>query len=234
MTSIANLEKKSNEYSIRLHIQANAITDYDSFISWTHDVLIYSIQKVEAKRDLLCIACENTITAFIQISIDARGKINNVTSNTEGHYSGHCDLNISWGNYVWHGEAKIYKGSSYILEGYNQLTERYFSGSNAYNYSGILIYFQEPMKNKINDYKSMLQESKSGLEIDDSIFPDYPLYFNAKHEHPQTGLPINIIHFPINLDHQSREKKEARQVESLRKQAELLIAEADKIEQKNK
>lgn len=234
MTSIADLKKRINEDRIRLHVQANTITDYDSFIDWTHKTLIYSIQKVEAKRDLLCTACENTITAFIQTSIEGRSEINSVRSNTEGHASGHCDLNIFWGEFSWQGEAKIYGGPAYLLEGYDQLTERYFAGTSAYNYAGMLIYFQEPMAKKIEGYKTQLRQTKTDLTIDDSPFPEHPLYFNANGLHPHTNLPINVIHFPINLDHQSRENKEKKTAEKLREEANNLLVKAKELEEKLK
>lgn len=235
MTTLANLEKKVCSTNLISHIEANLIENYEDFIQWTHNKIIIAIGHIEAKRDLFCSANEEMITSMIDAIIKSSESValNHITSNTEGHASGHCDLNISWGEYHWHGEAKIYKGPAYIYEGYRQLTERYYAGTSSYNYAGILIYFQEPMIKKLTGYKNLLLEKKDDAQIEEDIITGRPLYFNVKDNHPSTGLPMNIVHFPVNLDHQSREHQEAKKIVTLREQARQLNEEADRLELKS-
>lgn len=119
--------------------------------------------------------------------------------------NGHVDINVSkYGtNFKWLGEAKIWKGASYIEGGFKQLSDRYSTGETNENCGGILIYLTNSTKEKntkeiLTDWKDRLESlnlKNLSIQWDDSN----QNYFYTKVPHNESGLDYTVKHMVLNL-----------------------------------
>ncbi|MCP9308678.1 hypothetical protein [Zymomonas mobilis] len=132
----------------------------------------------------------------ITIEIIDMLKCSGVPAQHDTEIGGHTDISISIrDDFLWLGEAKLWKGATYILGGFNQLFTRYSTGIPKQNRGGILIYFYDKnAKSFMEKWKEKLSKEKTVDcgEIDG-------LNFCSEHQHKSTGLPFYIKHFAIPL-----------------------------------
>lgn len=123
------------------------------------------------------------------------------------YIGGHCDIVIKGNyNFLWLAEAKIYKGPSWLMKGFNQLTSRYMTGNKRQNNGGIIVYCYKSRSNKkMQDWGRYLK-NKLGENIDISINENDLSYIHSEHTHNGTGNRCIIYHkiFPLYFNPQDR------------------------------
>lgn len=184
---------------------------YEEFLQWCHDELLIAIEEIESHRDSLSedTKDEDDCTDIIATHLKARTKlITGVNIEREALSSGHCDLTIKKDKFTWLCEAKIYKGPKYILNGHNQLVERYLAGTNKYNSdAGMLIYFKVPLGDQITKCKEELANLPATITL---YSDDYPLHYKSQLLHPHTSLNVQVVYFNVSLNHQSQKTKKLK------------------------
>ncbi|UBF26425.1 hypothetical protein K9N68_33840 [Kovacikia minuta CCNUW1] len=112
-------------------------------------------------------------------------------------HGGHTDLLVRKDNFVWIGEAKVYRGCAYLWKGFQQLVTRYSTGDYNQKDGGLLIYiFKENAKLAMcewNDYLSC----KNLTGYIREVCKKGSLAFFSTHIHEKSGLPFRTKHLPI-------------------------------------
>ncbi|AOY89914.1 hypothetical protein BKP64_18060 [Marinobacter salinus] len=119
--------------------------------------------------------------------------------------AGNPDLVLSWKKHSWIGEAKIYKGPAYLLEGWLQLTTRYTSGTSRQSNGGILVYFYgEDALSASQAWQKKLQVEQETINVS-SCHLD-ALSFRTTHPHRKSGLPFYVRHCFALLKHDPQDR----------------------------
>jgi hypothetical protein len=107
---------------------------------------------------------------------------------------GHVDIVVRTSDFLWLGEAKIYRGNNYLWEGFQQLATRYSSGDSNQGNGGLLIYIRE------EDASSIMENWQNYL-LEKSL-PNYSfrpcemrsLAFISTHRHERSGQAFHVRH----------------------------------------
>lgn len=198
-----------NDPDLQRFIAWKAMTTYEEFLSWCHNELLLSIDAIESHRDSLSKPDKNEDDCSDIIATRLEGRANLITGvniEREALSSGHCDITIKKDNFKWLCEAKIYKGEQYILDGHNQLVERYLAGTNKFNTNaGMLIYFKtDGIKTKIDKCKAKITTIPATVT---DFSDEFPLHYKSTFPHPHTELDTQIVYFNVSLNHQSQQTK---------------------------
>lgn len=119
--------------------------------------------------------------------------------------AGSPDMVLEWQGHSWIGEAKIYKGPAYVLEGWLQLTTRYSTGTTRQCNGGILCYYYgENALSASRDWQAKLTEVEDGINISGCRLD--ALAFRTSHPHRKSGLPFNVRHSFVLLSHDPQDK----------------------------
>lgn len=141
---------------------------------------------------------EDELTAVIIAFLKGR----NYDAEHDTQHGGHIDILVKHqlGRFSWIGEAKLWGGPAYIFGGWNQLNERYGTGTIRDNHGGIIIYVkQRKSGDKFADWCTHLTENVEGA----MITPDTtnPLRFSSETVHPATSQPYFVRHMAVSLFH---------------------------------
>jgi hypothetical protein len=119
--------------------------------------------------------------------------------------AGNPDLVLSWKKHSWIGEAKIYKGPAYLLEGWLQLTTRYTSGTSRQSNGGLLIYFyDEDALSASQAWQQKLQAEQESISLSRCHLDE--LSFRTTHPHRKSGLPFYVRHSFALLKHDPQDR----------------------------
>ena len=124
----------------------------------------------------------------------------------ETKINGNVDIVVRKNDFLWLGEAKIYRGNNSLWEGFLQLTTRYSIGDFNQENGGLLIYIRE------EDASSIMQKWQKYL-IEKSL-PDFSyrpykmksLAFISTHKHERSGQPFHVRHIPVMLHSDPKDK----------------------------
>lgn len=166
------------------------------------------------KRRILEISCkhlEDDMSVRIRDILAERG----FKAIHDGNHNGHVDLLVKSHDevYQWFGEAKIYDGLVYTQHGFNQLNNRYSTGTSKTAGGGLIIYLNSTRKTVVQ----IMKEWKDGFERISSTRNDMqgfsisccsknPLALNSVHKHHKSGLDYKIRHVCIDLRHEPNDK----------------------------
>jgi HEAT repeat protein len=119
---------------------------------------------------------------------------------------GHVDIAVKKNDFLWLGEAKIYKDNNYLWEGFQQLVTRYSTGDSNQENGGLLIYIRD------EDASSIMQKWQKYLS--EKSLPDFSLRsckmrslaFISTHKHERSGQAFHVRHIPVMLHFDPKDK----------------------------
>ncbi|EPE7163206.1 hypothetical protein ACSMAE_000488 [Cronobacter sakazakii] len=143
---------------------------------------------------------EDELTSVIITFLKGR----NYDAEHDTQHGGHIDILVKHqlGRFEWIGEAKLWNGPVYVYGGWQQLNERYGTGTCRDNHGGIIIYVKiKKSAKKLEDWQKHLKEQVKEAVIT----PDEnnPLRFSSTTSHPATNLPYYVRHMAVSLFHQT-------------------------------
>jgi hypothetical protein len=168
---------------------------YDEFIEILYKDIDNVIYKIQENPELRQKDSEDRVTIDIVIGLKLLGYM----ASHDSKIGGHTDISVKKSNFLWIGEAKIYRGCKYLWGGFLQLTTRYSTGDSTQRHGGIFLHIQQPNTKKImEDWKEFLLE-KNLDEYSDKICSLRELSFFSQHIHERSGMLFQIRHMPIML-----------------------------------
>jgi HEAT repeat protein len=125
----------------------------------------------------------------------------------ETKIGGHADIVVRKNDFLWLGEAKIYKDNNNLWEGFQQLLTRYSTGDSNQENSGLLIYIRAQ-----KDASSIMQKWQKYLlgqslpELSVRPCKMRRLAFISTHKHERSGQPFHVRHIPVMLHFDPKDK----------------------------
>ncbi len=160
-------------------------------------ILEMAVDHLERNANHLVALGEETISAFLVAYLNMPG----LRVTQEAHSNGHVDITIE----AEHspplrrrlGEAKIYNGQVYHVQGLEQLVNRYSTGREG---SGIVFeYVKDPkIKQIVEKIRSHLNSTKPCLQNGDSQDHRIRWAFTTQHQH-SSGELLRVLHVNCNL-----------------------------------
>lgn len=169
---------------------------YNEFIDVLYKDIDSVISYIQENPETRVGDTEDRLTIDIIGSLRCYGYI--ATHDTK--IGGHADIVVRKSEFIWIGEAKIYRGCEYIWQGFLQLTTRYSIGDSNQKDGGMLIYIKDHKNARkvMEDWKehlckkSLSQYSHKSCESRDNCF-------SSSHEHDKSGNPFLVRHMPVML-----------------------------------
>ncbi|MCS4533310.1 hypothetical protein [Neisseria montereyensis] len=180
--------------------------DLKEFYKSINNAIIDWICIAEDYKDLLCNHNEDSISLYLVIYLKGFFK-HQYEIEHDCHQGGHVDISIKRDRYRWIGEAKVSKGSTYSLKGFEQLVNRYSSGSPTCSEGGLLLYItNKSAQNKkstdvLQEWKKNIEQEIDDLTIDEPDMARTGLSFISRHTHHTSGLEYTVHHHVVQLQH---------------------------------
>jgi hypothetical protein len=115
---------------------------------------------------------------------------------------GHVDIRVKGANNRhWLAEAKRHvQDYGWLLEGFQQLSDRYSTGRVGQDRGGLIIYSSENRIDRTMErWKDRLAKSVPQITVG-NIDPER-LTFDSAHPHVRTGRPLHVRHVPVSFHH---------------------------------
>lgn len=187
----------------------NAKTNKTIFYKLINEEIINWIIFAEQYKDMLCNYKEDLISLNLITHLKARFQHTFFEITHDNHAGGHVDIHVKLNRYLWLGEAKLSDGSKYSLKGFQQLVDRYASGSPTCSEGGLFIYIVNKSARK--KATIVLAEWKEKLETEIDEIKDLGflephedragLSLITQHTHSTSGLPYKVHHYIVQLQH---------------------------------
>lgn len=186
----------------------SARTDKSLFYRLINEEIVNWIVWAEQHKDRLCYAKEDDISFNLVTYLQGRFTHCFDVSH-DSHHGGHTDIHVRFGRFHWLGEAKLSSGPAYSLKGFQQLVDRYTSGSPTCSEGGLLIYIvNESAKKKattvLHEWQNYIETESDGIE--DLVFATphldrEGLNLVTQHTHSTSGLKYTVHHHLVQLQH---------------------------------
>lgn len=169
---------------------------YAEFVEVVQRGIAWTCADMERNPELLMDHSEDQLSIRVVSGLRHLG----FDAEFEAKTGGHCDITVQYvHDYVWLGEAKILTDNGWLWKGFQQLTTRYSTGTYTGNEGGMLIYCKKPRTaDLMNTWATRIQQ-----EIAEATFePRSDLAvgaFLSTTTSERTGLPFNVVHFPVSL-----------------------------------
>jgi HEAT repeat protein len=211
---IAAIQSRCGFYNYEIYQQAQETDNLgfeDDLIRNLYKDIDKVISQIQENPELRQEDNEDRLT--IEIVNQLRILEYNVSHETK--IGGHADIVIRKNNFLWLGEAKIYRdNNNYLWEGFLQLTTRYSIGDDNQQNGGLLIYIRQ------EDASSIMKKWQNYL-LEKSL-PDYSfrlcqmrsLAFISTHKHERSGLLFHVRHIPVMLHWYPKDKSGRRKTKS--------------------
>lgn len=186
-------EKKFPDAFIKILCSLND-TEFDEALE---GILEKAVDYLEKNANFYAEDKEDKITSVLVAYLSFPG----LRTTQQAHSKGHVDITIESEQSPpirrRLGEAKIYDGPKYHVDGLDQLVSRYMTGREGF---GILIeYVKKPgIKNLVEKLKEFMDKNKPCIQ--DGIAQDHFIRwaFYTKHQH-NSGEIIRVVHLNCNL-----------------------------------
>ncbi|QMT45686.1 hypothetical protein [Neisseria dentiae] len=186
----------------------DAKTDITVFYQLINNEIINWIIWAEQHKDMLCNCGEDLISFNLVTHFQARFQHTFYVTH-DNHAGGHVDIHIKSNRYLWLGEAKLSDGSAYSLKGFQQLVDRYTSGSPTCKEGGLFIYIINKSAKKkativLKEWKAKLETEIDDIENLVFLEPHEDragLSLITQHTHNTSGLPYKVHHYIVQLQH---------------------------------
>lgn len=160
-------------------------------MEWALDHAISEIVKYRQFKQNLS---EDQLTVELASALTLMG----IPTSHDPAYGGHTDLAIEMRlGFLWMGEAKIWRGSSWAFKGLRQLVTRYSTGMPDQTHGGLILYYYNQnaaiLMSSWRDRLIALAKLTAETEIINSIS------FRSAHNHPAVGQNYHVRHFGVPL-----------------------------------
>lgn len=205
--SLEDLDQDFNLSKLNFAIQRVQLASksHENFNSFVRKELDYAVSKLEQNGNKITFdLSEDVLTLYLLAYIENRYL--GVEASHEKNQRGHCDISITIGNFIWHGEAKKHSSYLYLFKGYAQLTERYSTGTVNSASGGLIIYTKnKTCMDMMNSWREYLGKNAHRIHACENIQINEcvknPLVFYSQHPHTVTKLNYQVIHYPVVLHH---------------------------------
>ena len=170
----------------------------EEFEEGLEDILERAAAHLEQNANHLFPLEEEAISAVLVAFLNAPGVLR---ATQEAHSNGHVDITIE----AEHapplrrrlGEAKIYNGPVYHVEGLQQLINRYTTGREG---SGLVVEYvkQQGIKDLVSKIRSHMDSLKPCVQNGESQNHRIRWAFTTKHQH-HSGEIMRVLHLNCNL-----------------------------------
>jgi hypothetical protein len=143
---------------------------------------------------------EDDISAVLITFLKGR----NYDAEPDTQHGGHADIVVksNAGRWEWTGEAKLWKGKTWIMKGWKQLADSYTTATDGESHSGLLIYIkQEHAKTKMDLWKDHYESTVTPTSV--SYVSTSSLNLDSTHVNRSSGLNQYVRHFGICLWHKN-------------------------------
>jgi hypothetical protein len=180
---------------------------YQRFVSLVDNAIDIAANDMEANPQLLQKQSEDELSnrfigPLLGMGLTVESKVN----------GGHVDIFVEHRRiYTWIGEAKIWSGPAYILEGYLQLTTRYASGSSFQTSGGLIIFCRQPRTDLLmQDWADHLIQHRTEASVAKPAKGQTE--FVSTYDSERTGRTMSVRHKSVSLyfkpqDRSARGKK---------------------------
>ena len=186
------LFSKSTPDRIRLNmILAN---DHEERLTQVEAAIDWIAQEHSKTRQHRYGRSEDALTTDIITDLRAMG----FAASHDQDYGGHSDIVIeARDDFLWLGEAKIYRSYDWLLKGFQQLDTRYAIALPGQDTGGLIIYCKTERIDQIMDrWCQRLLKKRPDVTIETGA---NPLIRRSTHVHNRTGRPFRVRHVPISL-----------------------------------
>lgn len=155
-----------------------------------------ALRDVETNSKQFSNLCEDGLTSVIMTHLNAIPFISVVR---EGYSNGRVDLTVTSITYQHKklGEAKIYKGYQYHVDGIDQLLNRYTTGRESPGF--MLIYFKTPnIDGLMKALRDDIEAKRPVQLVNDPETGFVQWSFGTKHRH-KSGKDQQVMHYGCNL-----------------------------------
>lgn len=206
--SLEDLEKDIELQRIDnlLRLAAIAANSYDGFKALIRKRLDKAVKKFESQTNKMKYEFgEDALTLYLMALLE--DETLGLIAYHEVNERGHCDITITFGEFIWHGEAKRHMGGyAYLFKGYGQLTERYSTGTEIAKSGGLIIYTENSnCLQMMNAWESHVKKCAPRIHVNKGFSithcPKNQLVLISNHTHTVSGLDYEVIHYPINFYH---------------------------------
>lgn len=176
------------------------ITDYSEWITHLYEDIDIAITRMQNNANYYDRAkhSEDSLTHHLINPLHQAG----YNASHDLYVRGHADITISYRNFIWLGEAKIFTNYVKLLEGYQQLTRRYSSGDANQNQGGVIIYHYPARCTKtIQKWRNRLIAFDKSITTEDCSRRRDLAFFSTQ-IHESSGLNYRVRHFPVILYYQ--------------------------------
>ncbi|UVC28832.1 hypothetical protein [Pantoea sp. SOD02] len=205
-----NLDDLDNDFQLsKVHYAIQrvqfALCSHANFNSFIRKELDYAVSKLEQNSNKITFdLSEDQLTLFLLSHIENRHL--GIDASHEKNQRGHCDISITIGDFIWHGEAKKHSSYRYLFKGYAQLTERYSTGTVNSSSGGLIIYTKNKLcSDMMASWKGFLTKNAPRIhackKVDVNACEKNPLVFYSQHMHTVTKLNYQVVHYPVVLHH---------------------------------
>lgn len=188
-----------DEVTLQLKLRnANNRNDYYAFVVELYEQLDSCFAVMARNCNLLHDKKETDITNRIEMFLEGA----KIPCRVEANSNGHTDLNISYGKFVWLGEAKLHKGEKWTYHGFRQLTENYSTGLGLENRGGIIVYNTTKGKSSedcAKEWQDYIVEKVPDIQCDD--YCDMGYFDMVMPKHPKTKNPYYLRNYFVNLQY---------------------------------
>ncbi len=160
-------------------------------------VLQRAVDHLEKNASLLAGLREEGISAYLVAFLNMPG----LRAIQEAHSNGHVDITVEAEHYTpirrRLGEAKIYDGPLYHVEGLEQLVGRYLTGREG---GGFLVeYVRQPgIERLVEKLRSYMNVERPCSQEGDCADSDIDWAFSSNHHH-DSGSLLRVLHLNCNL-----------------------------------
>lgn len=170
---------------------------YRSFLDLVDRAILFVVKEITADPSSKQDMTEDELTEFLRVGLKSMGF--NATHDTKT--GGHCDLVIEeHGDLKWLGEAKKVDetDSSWLLDGYLQLTTRYTNGRLEQAHGGMIIYsYIENTVKMMSTWQKYLLGKNPKISIDSTN--DSGTIFTTRENLSSSGTDYFVKHIPVQL-----------------------------------
>lgn len=170
---------------------------YLEFCDLIEEALRHNFQRFSQNKNIHVGQDEDEITIQLINSL----KDMSFDATFERNVGGNCDISVIGPNdYLWLGEAKIYRSSGNALKGTRQLIDRYSTGLENQDRGAVIFYIKKPNALSImQSWRNRLKAISPG-----SIFPQpaaQSIDFETQMKHAGSGRMLDIKHLAVVLFH---------------------------------
>ncbi len=213
LRAISGIQAQCQFYNYEIYQQAQEAENLgfeNNFIRNFYEELDKVIYRIQENPELRQNDQEDRLTIDIVNQLCSLG----YDASHDPKIGGHVDLAVRKSDFVWLGEAKIYRGNNYLWEGFKQLSTRYSSGDSNQRNGGLLIYiFDKNASSIMKKWQNYLLEKS---------LPNYSfrpcemrsLAFISTHRHKSSGQAFHVRHIPVMLHFAPKDKSGRRRKES--------------------